>query len=143
MSVFEKSTEISPLKAKLPGEKNNVQVKKTICSICNPMSHCGIDAYVKNGVVIKVEGSKGNVHSAGTLCSKGAASRQYIYNKDRLRSPLLRTGERGSGQFKPVSWDDALDMIAERLQAIKEESGPEAVNFFVGYPKWMRPFAKG
>lgn len=42
---------------KQPNEENRVQIRKTICDICNPMSHCGIDAHVKNGVVIKVEGT--------------------------------------------------------------------------------------
>jgi len=130
------------LKGKVPTEKSGIEIRKTICSICNPLSHCGIDAYVKDGVVIKVEGTKENPHNEGTLCSKGAASRQYIYHKDRLRSPLLRKGPKGSGQFNPISWEKALDLIAERLQKIRKESGPESVVFYVGYPKWQRPYVK-
>ncbi len=118
-----------------------IELRKTICAICNPLSHCGIDAYVRDGVVIKVEGSD-NPHNGGTLCAKGAASRQYIYHKDRLRTPLLRTGEKGSGEFRPISWEEALDIAAQRLNSIKEESGAESVAFFAGYPKWMRPFLK-
>jgi len=120
----------------------DIEVRHTICSICNPGSHCGIDAYVKDGVIIKVEGTKSHPHSAGTLCPKGAASRQYIYHKDRLKTPLLRTGEQGSGRFEPISWDEAMDRIGEILNRIKEESGPETVAFYVGYSKWMRPFVK-
>lgn len=127
-------------KGKVPNKENGIEIKKTICAICNPHSHCGIDAYLKNGVIIKVEGTKENIHSDGTLCSKGAASRQYVYHKDRIRTPLLRIGEKGSGQFKPISWDEALDTIAERLLEYKKESGPESVNTYVGFPKWMRPF---
>ena len=123
-------------------EHSEVQVRKTICSICNPISHCGMDAHVKDGVVIRVEGTKENPHNAGTLCSKGAAVRQYIYHPDRIMTPLLRTGERGSGDFQPISWDEALDRIADRLLTIKKESGPESVVFYAGYPKWMRPFLK-
>ena len=93
-------------------------------------------------MVIKVEGTKENPHNMGTLCSKGAASRQYIYHKDRLRTPLLRTGARGSGEFKPISWDEALDLTASKLNQIKADHGPESVIFFVGYPKWQRPFVK-
>lgn len=129
-------------KAGAPVDDSGIQVRKTICDICNPRSHCGIDAYVKDGVIIKVEGTKENPHSAGSLCSKGSASRQYVYHKDRLLKPLLRKGDRGSGNFQPVSWDDALDWLATRLQAIKEESGPESAAFYVGYPKWMRPFVR-
>ena len=130
------------VEAKIPGKDTGIEVRKTICAICNPHSHCGIDAYVKDGVVIKVEGSKDHPHNQGTLCSKGAASRQYIYHKDRLQTPLMRKGERGSGEFVPVSWDEALDTVSSRLLKIKEETGPESVVFFVGYTKWMRPFVK-
>jgi len=129
-------------KGKVPTEESGVEIRKTICSICNPHSHCGIDAYVKDGVIIKVEGTRENANSSGTLCSKGAASRQWIYHKDRIRTPLLRTGERGSGEFESISWEDALDMVGNKLMRIKAESGPEEVAFFVGYPKWMRPFVQ-
>ncbi|MBW1800435.1 MAG: hypothetical protein JRJ85_06860 [Deltaproteobacteria bacterium] len=88
---------------KLPGKDTGIEVKKTICSICAVGTHCGIDAYVKDGTVVKVEGTKEHPHNAGTLCSKGAASRQYIYNKDRILTPLRRTGKRGSGKFEPIS----------------------------------------
>ena len=60
--------------SKLPGKETGIEIRHTICSICSPRSHCGIDAYVKDGVVIKVEGTKENPNSAGTLCSKGAVS---------------------------------------------------------------------
>jgi anaerobic selenocysteine-containing dehydrogenase len=127
----------------VPGKNSpSPSISKTICSICNPVSHCGIDAHVEGGRVVKVEGSLENPHSAGTLCAKGAANRQYIYHPDRLLKPLLRTGRRGEGRFETISWQRALDLIGERLGAIKEETGPESVFFYVGYPKWMRPFVQ-
>ena len=119
-----------------------MEVRKTICSICNPVSHCGVDAHVQNGKVVKVEGTLENPHSAGTLCAKGAAGRQYVYHPDRLLTPMIRVGERGEGRFEPLSWDEALDMTADRFDRIKSEYGPEAVAFYVGYPKWMRPFVQ-
>ena len=69
------------IQGKVPGGQTGIEVRKTICSICNPFSHCGIDAYVKDGVVVKVEGNKENPNSGGTLCSKGNTNRQYIYHK--------------------------------------------------------------
>ena len=100
--------------AKIPVEESGVEIRPTICAICNPHSHCGIDAYVKNEVIIKVEGTKDNPHSEGVLCPKGAASREYIYHKDRIHTPLLRKGEKGSDDFEPISWDQALDIIEDR-----------------------------
>lgn len=130
------------IQAKVPGSETGIEIHKTICDICNVYTHCGIDAYIKSGVVVKVEGTKENPNSEGTLCSKGNASRQYIYHKDRIRTPLIRRANRKSGNFVPVSWDEALDYISERLLKIKKTSGPESVVFFSGYPKWMRPFLK-
>lgn len=127
---------------KLPGPDTGVEIRKTICHICNPVANCGIDAYVRDGVVIKVEGSEENPHNRGTLCSKGSASRQYVYHQDRILHPMIRKGNRGSGSFQPISWEEALDQIAERLIRIKEETGPESVVFYVGFCKWMRPFLK-
>jgi len=128
------------IKAKIPGETSGIEIKKTICSICNPTTHCGIDAYVRNGTVIKVEGSLNHPHNEGTLCCKGAASRQYIYHPERIKAPLRKKGDGKSGLFEAIDWDSALDDIASRLQKIKVDSGPEAVVFFAGYSKWMRPF---
>jgi anaerobic selenocysteine-containing dehydrogenase len=127
-------------KAKIPGAETGIEVKKTICSICGVQ--CGVDAYVKDGRIVKVEGTKENPSNKGVLCTKGAANRQWVYHQDRLKTPLMRTGEKGSGQFTPVSWDEALNQIASRLNGIKAESGPESVVFFTGYPKWLRPFLK-
>ena len=128
---------------KIPGSETGIEIKKTICSICESGStSCGVNAYVKDGRVIKVEGMKEFPQNKGTLCAKGNASRQYIYNKDRLLAPLKRTGERGSGQFQEISWDEAYETISTRLLDIKAESGPESVVFGVGYTKWLRPFAQ-
>ena len=51
-------------------KNNDLQIAHTICDICNPMTHCGIDAHIKDGQVVKVEGTAGNPHSMGRLCSK-------------------------------------------------------------------------
>jgi len=130
------------LKAKIPGEDTGIEVRKSVCAICDPQTQCGLDLYVRDGRIIKVEGSKENPHSGGTLCSKGSATRQYVYHEDRLRTPLRRVGPRGSGEFVPISWDEALDEVVSNLQRLKAQSGPESVVFFVGYPKQMRPFVQ-
>ena len=132
----------SKLKAKIPGEDTGIDVRKSICAICDPTTQCGLDLYVRHGRIIKVEGSRENPHNAGTLCSKGAATRQYVYSEDRLRTPLRRTGPRGSGQFEPISWDEALDTVVDNLERARSEGGAESTVFYVGYPKQMRPFVQ-
>jgi anaerobic selenocysteine-containing dehydrogenase len=128
------------VEAKIPGIDTGIEIKKTLCVVCG--NQCGIDAYVKGGRLIKVEGTQENPVNQGKLCVKGAANRQWIYNPDRIQTPLIRTGERGDGQYAPISWEEALDRIASHLSEIKAQSGPESVVFYAGFPKVMRPFLK-
>jgi len=128
------------IKSKIPGDRTGIEVKKTVCSICTPLTHCGIDAYIKDGVVVKVEGSEDNPNSGGTLCPKGNASRQYIYHPDRVLNPMLKKGGKDSEEFESISWDQAFKIIGSRLSKIKKETGPESVSFFSGFQKWYRPF---
>ena len=128
------------LKAKIPCAETGIEVKHTLCSICDPLFHCGINAYIKDGTVVKVEGTPGYPGSNGHLCPKGNSSREYIYRKDRIRTPLRRVGPRGSGEFEAISWDEAYRIIAENLNRIKAQYGPESVIFYSGYAKWYRSF---
>lgn len=130
------------LKAKIPGPDTGIEVRKSICTICDPTTQCGLDLYVRDGRIVKVEGSRENPHSGGTLCSKGAATRQFVYSEQRLRTPLKRVGPRGVGEFIPISWDEALDTVVANLRRLGNESGPESVVFYVGYPKQPRPFVQ-
>lgn len=125
--------------AKIPGEDTGIQVKKTVCDICAPDHHCGIDAYVKDGKLLKVEGSADHPYSQGHLCTKGLCSRQYVYREDRIRTPMKRTGPRGSGKMEPITWDEAYRIIAENLNRVKETVSPHSVAFLAGHGKWFRP----
>lgn len=126
------------IKAKIPGEDTGIEVRKTMCDMCTPGCHCGIDAYVKDGRIIKIEGTKGHPMNNGVMCTKGANNRGYIYRADRLVTPLHRTGPRGSGEFEPISWEEAYSTIAEKLLSAKAEYGPNSVAFYSGYDKWYR-----
>ncbi|MDR1922198.1 MAG: molybdopterin-dependent oxidoreductase [Candidatus Adiutrix sp.] len=130
------------MKAKIPGPDTGIEIKKSICAICDPATQCGLDVFVRDGRVIKVEGSEEHPFNRGSLCAKGAAHRQYLYHPDRIKTPLLRAGPRGSGRFEPVSWSEALNLTAEKLLQAKEKFGPESVVFFSGYTKYPRPFLR-
>ena len=128
------------LQAKIPGPETGIEIRRTICDICTPGPQCGVDAYVKDGRVIKVEGTDGFPSNNGVLCPKGAALRQYIYREDRLKSPMKRVGKRGEGKFEPISWDEAMEICARELHKVKAKYGPEAVAFLCGYTKFFRPW---
>ncbi len=128
------------IQAKMPEAETGIEIKKSICAVC--FAHCGVNAHVRDGRLIKVEGTKEYPTNAGKLCGKGMSNLQYVYHPERIQTPLIRKGPKGSGEYLPVSWDEALDRIVSGLTKIKEETGPESVVFFSGYPKWLRPFLK-
>lgn len=120
-------------------QQEHVEVKKTCCGICNQYSHCGIDAYIANGQIVRIEGSTDNPHSRGKLCPRGAGIRQYVYNSDRILHPLKRVGAKGEGKFEPITWEEAYHTIAEKLKEYRSDFGPESVAFMAGFSKWYRP----
>ncbi len=128
------------IRAKIPGTDTNIEIRHTVCDICCPSFHCGLDAYVQNGRIIRIEGMETHPVSRGHICTKGQMHRQYLYRPDRILTPLRRTGRRGEGRFEPITWEEAYREIALRLNAIRKESGPEAVMMVSGYSKWYRPF---
>ena len=125
---------------KIPGVDPGVEIRHTTCDICSPQHHCGVNAYVKDGRLIKTEGWREHPYSKGQICTKGAAYKDYLYRKDRVLTPLKRVGKRGEGVFEPISWEEAYREIAAQLNRIKRDHGPEQVMFMNGYGKWCKTF---
>jgi anaerobic selenocysteine-containing dehydrogenase len=100
-------------------------VVKSHCRMCH--GGCGVLVYVKNGRVMKITGDPECPINHGSLCSKGIASPQLAYHPDRLTHPLRRLGPKGSGRWERISWDAALDRIAQRILTTKEAHGAESI----------------
>lgn len=115
-------------------EKNGVAKQKgiqkipTFCDIC--FWKCGAIAYVRDGKLWKIEGNPLDPLSRGRLCPRGTGGVGAHYDPDRLRSPLIRTQERGKEMWKEVTWDEALGYIADKMQKIKSQYGPESIAAF-------------
>jgi anaerobic selenocysteine-containing dehydrogenase len=91
-------------------------------------SACSLEVEVIDGKTIgRVRGNKRQSYTDGVICAKVARYAERIHHPDRLLHPLRRTGPKGSGAFERISWDEALDEIAERFLAIEAEHGTEAV----------------
>lgn len=84
------------------------------------------------GTPAKIRGNKAHPFTAGSLCPKVNPWLEYAKDPSRLTSPLRRTGAKGSGQFIPITWDEALGEISERLLDIRDEHGAEAIWPFIG-----------
>ena len=106
----------------------------TTCFNCE--SACGLLAYVDRDTlqVRKFEGNPEHPGSRGRNCAKGPATLNQITDPDRILYPLKRSGRRGEGKWEQVSWDEALDEIADRIRTAMEEDRHEEVIYHVGRP---------
>ncbi|MCK9209309.1 MAG: molybdopterin-dependent oxidoreductase [Ignavibacteriaceae bacterium] len=114
---------------KLNKEKlKGIKIIPTYCDIC--FWKCGTLAYLKDGELWKVEGNPKDPLSKGRLCPRGTGGIGAVTDPDRLRSPLIRTRQRGEEVWKEVTWNEALNYIAEKMNKIKAQYGPESVASF-------------
>ena len=91
-------------------------------------STCALEVEVLGRDAIgRIRGAADNAYTAGVICAKVARYAERVHHPDRLLQPLRRTGAKGSGQFSPLSWDDALDLVAEQFVRAEQAHGSEAV----------------
>jgi len=105
------------------------EVKQTTCYMC--ACRCGIDVHISDGAVRYIQGNRNHPVNRGVLCGKGSAGIMQHYSPARLRKPLLRVGERGSGEFREIEWDEALKIATDRLANIRA-TDPKKLAFFTG-----------
>ncbi len=103
-----------------------LKIKRSVCPYDCPDA-CGLLIEVIEGKAVKVSGDPDHPFTRGTLCPKMNRYQETVHSPLRLTHPLLRTGEKGSGQFQPISWKEAIDRIAQRWKEIIKRSGPEAI----------------
>jgi anaerobic selenocysteine-containing dehydrogenase len=98
----------------------------TDCTLC--YHSCGTRVTVEDGKAVKIRGLASHPLNKGRLCPKGANALDVVYSPERLKNPLKRS----KGGFEKVSWDQALDEIAEKLSRLKKEFGPQVFGLFCG-----------
>ena len=117
----EKKLNLSPS----PGD----EVKTTTCYMC--ACRCGIKVWLTDGKIRYIQGNPAHPVNQGVLCAKGASGIMQHYSPARLNKPMLRVGERGSGEFKEIEWDEALQLATDWLKPIRERN-PDELAFFTG-----------
>ncbi len=105
------------------------RIVPTFCEIC--FWKCGMLAYVKNGRVVQMTGNPAHPLSNGKLCPRGTSAPGIIHDPDRLKKPLIRVSKKdGEQEFREATWEEALDLIAEKLQPIMDQHGPDKIALF-------------
>ena len=111
-------------------------VKVRTCAWSPPGDHpvgCGMFIHVKDGKIVKVEGDPDHPITQGRLCPRCIALDEVVYHKDRLLSPMVRKREdRGRDTWEKISWDEAYDILEEKIREIQKEYGAEAIFTLTG-----------
>lgn len=110
------SVRLPEAKAHVPG----------VCPLDCPDS-CSLDVTVEDGRVTAITGSRVNPVTQGYICAKVRRYPELVHGERRVRYPRVREGEKGAGRFRRVSWDEALDLVASRLLAVRESRGGEGI----------------
>ena len=105
-------------------EQEAAEVTKhgSACNAC--ASHCGMWIHVKNGRVWKVTGHEDNVRSEGKICARAHGHLAWVYDPDRIKTPLRRVGQ---DQFEPTTWEEAVEAIGEKLRTVVENGDSEGI----------------
>lgn len=113
------------------GQPDYDKIVRTVCAP-NCVGSCGINAYVKDDTIVKVEPAEFPDNAYHRICLRGVSNAmQRVYSPDRVKYPMKRVGERGSGDFERITWEEAIDLIYEKMQYNIDTYGPTA-NSFLG-----------
>ena len=103
-------------------------MKKEICTLCNMCSaRCPIRATVEKERVTFLEGNPHVPGMAGSICPRGVSGAALLNDDQRVKQPMIRTGKRGSGQWRKANWDETLDYIADKLKTIIDRHGARSI----------------
>ena len=123
-------------------ESSKTKIVRTTSWSAGPGCHggCGILAHIKDGKLVKIEGDPAHPWSQGRVCARVLAMTQYANHPDRLRKPLKRVGKRGEGKWEEISWEEAFDLIEEKMNKIRKDYGPESMVFAAGTGRDIYPW---
>ena len=125
---------------KIADKRDKERIIKTTCFLCH--GGCTLLAHVRDGKLIKVYGDPEGPLNLGSICEKGNAAIQYVYSPFRLKYPLKRAGKRGEGKWKRISWEEALEITANRLMEIKDKYGGESIAYAWGTARVVHSYPR-
>src|SRR5438067_525050 len=103
-----------------------MEIRHSVCALDCPDA-CAVLVHIEDGRATRLRGDPAHPVTRGFLCGKVAQYLEREYSPERLSYPQKRIGAKGEGRFARISWDEALDTIAQRLTAIAREHGPESI----------------
>lgn len=121
---------------------SDVRFVPNICALCP--AACNIQVEVRDGKVHRIHGTPEHPINNGKICARGNAGVERLYNPDRLKNPLIRTGEKGTWSFREASWDEAISAIAKKIKEYWDAGHPEYMAVIGGWLpcSYYKPFFK-
>lgn len=107
-----------------------VHYERSTCTLCP--GGCGISVRLIEDRPVKIEGIEGHPINDGGLCILGLSGLQLLYGSSRVKGPMKRVGKRGEGNWEKISWDEAISMVAEKLEPLRSKEQTNAVSFISG-----------
>ncbi|PIC76723.1 oxidoreductase [Sporosarcina sp. P19] len=114
----------------------------SVCSLDCP-DQCGLLIHKEAGKIVKIEGDPEHPVTKGSICNKVRHMAERIYDQNRITTPLKRIGEKGDGQFVPISWEEAITTITNQWNKIISEEGPESILPYSFYANMGKLSSKG
>lgn len=108
------------------------KIVHTTCPYCGV--GCQIDLHIANNLIYRVNGRFDNLVNRGNLCAKGRFGYDFVHAPDRLRTPLLKqsgTEPKSAREFRPATWDEALETVAGTLRTYRDQYGADSIAFLV------------
>ncbi|MBO8183602.1 MAG: molybdopterin-dependent oxidoreductase [Archaeoglobus sp.] len=120
----------------------DVRFVPNICALCP--AACNIQVEIRDGKVHRIHGTPDHPINNGKICARGNAGVQRVYNPDRLKKPLIRTGEKGKWAFREASWEEAISLIAKKIREYHDLGHPEYIGVIGGWLPcgFYQPFFK-
>ncbi|MFQ5893821.1 MAG: molybdopterin-dependent oxidoreductase, partial [Nitrospinota bacterium] len=109
-----------------PRDRWSPKEERWVTSVCQQCpGGCGIRVRLIDGYAVKIEGNPLHPLSRGRLCPKGQSGLHVLYDPDRITGPMKRAGARGEDRWEPISWEEAIELVAGRLKRLRAEGRPE------------------
>ena len=109
-----------------------IETKQGVCNLCEAI--CGLTFQVQGDHILSIKGNDADPFSRGHICPKAVALKDLQEDPDRLRRPIKRIGQGAHARWVDISWDDAFDLVADRLTLVREQHGANAVGVYQGNP---------
>ncbi len=106
------------------------EFRRSYCGLCHP--RCGLLLEVESGKIISVKGDTQHPVTRGMICERGRLMADHVHHPDRMNYPLKRKGEKGSGRWQRLTWEQALDEVAEKVYGLRQAYGAETLAFTHG-----------